>query len=776
MSTPEGDQFSLPDWVPALFAVAAFGVCVFYTYALLVLVPAPGFNAINDNWTVVSVDAEVADRGLIRPDDQLLRIGELTPDEYVNNRTNVPFGGTHPGDVVTIVRLRDGQTTTIEWLMPPISQSELASRTAIILPAFIFFIVGFVIQLLLRPHNLQWLLLLSFCYLTAIWLALGVVSSTSVAGSSIGLHAVTWLLSAAILDLHLTFPRSLWPRRGRSPRPVLILLAVGAAGLEIFSLLPRSAYEFALLIAVVVSLGLLVYHLTFGTSPDSRTAAGLMLFGVGLALGPGLLLTIVPTLLQRASNAPISSYLSLFPVPLFPLFYTYAIYKRQLGSLEFRANRWLSLYAFLALYLTALVLVLLIGQARLPSSDGFVAYSLIVSAAFVIFGPATRSAFQRFTDRVAYGARDIPENLVHMLANQIPTAHSRVALARLLAERITPSLFIRQSALYLFTDNAPDQVYANGLGSQETQISPAQLTELLAEGVQYRPQASTPVTGTAVTAPSPTTAWVRLALPLQIEQSLLGVWLFGRRDPDDYYPQRDIELLSTLANQVALASENLRLFQGVQLRLAELQALFDVSESLAKASSLAEILQAVVDRALICAPPASSAVIHRIEPESGLLVARAAAGEVSAQANSPHLYADHSVAGRAMRERRRLYAPDVERDPDYAAGSLASGSLVCIPLVVSDEVLGNLSLASAQRQAFGSDDLRVLEFARPPGRGGHQKSASHRQPGRVAGGGAAALSRAGSQRGTPEIDPAAVGAGWQASRHWHALGRAGARD
>jgi signal transduction histidine kinase len=355
------------------------------------------------------------------------------------------------------------------------------------------------------------------------------------------------------------------------------------------------------------------------------------------------------------------------------------------------------------------VLVLLVGQASLPSSDGFVVYSLVVAAIFVAFGSWARSAFQRFADRVAYGTRDIPENLVHMLANQIPTAHSRSALARLLAERITPSLFIRQSALYLFIDNVPDQFYANGLSPQDTQFTPDQLTQLLATAGRYRPESAEPSSGAGAVTAVPATDWVRLAVPLQVEQTLLGIWLFGRRDPDDYYPQRDIELLSTLANQVALASENLRLFQGVQLRLAELQALFDVSESLAKAGSLAEILQAVVDRALICAPPASSAVIHRIEPGSGLLLARAAAGEVSNRAAPPHLYADRSLAGRAMREQRRIYAADVELDPDYMAGSLASGSLVCIPLVVSNEVLGNLSVASAQRQAFGNDDLRVLE-------------------------------------------------------------------
>ncbi len=56
MSTPEGDGLSLPRWVPALFATVSFAACVFYAYALLVLVPAPGFNALNPDWIVVSVE------------------------------------------------------------------------------------------------------------------------------------------------------------------------------------------------------------------------------------------------------------------------------------------------------------------------------------------------------------------------------------------------------------------------------------------------------------------------------------------------------------------------------------------------------------------------------------------------------------------------------------------------------------------------------------------------------------------------------------------------
>ena len=234
---------------------------------------------------------------------------------------------------------------------------------------------------------------------------------------------------------------------------------------------------------------------------------------------------------------------------------------------------------------------------------------------FVGCARPARSAFQRLADRVAYvGATSRRKIWCTCWPTRSRRPQPRWRWPACWPSGLPQPVYSPIGALSVHRCG-PDQVYANGLGSQDTQLSPAQLTELLANAGHYRAETAEPGDKAVV---GPATAWVRLALPLQVEQTLLGIWLFGRRDPDDYYPQRDIELLSTLANQVALASENLRLFQGVQLRLAELQALFDVSESLAKAGSLAEILQAVVDRALICAPPASSAVIHRIKPESGL--------------------------------------------------------------------------------------------------------------------------------------------------------------
>ncbi|MCC7358067.1 MAG: GAF domain-containing protein [Anaerolineales bacterium] len=703
MRAPAEPRSSLAQWLLAVAAGVSFALCVFYVFALLALVPAPGFLALNENWTVVEVDPGVVGRGLLRVGDQLLSIGRLTREDYVTNRYAVPFDGAHPGDLVPLTRLRDGQITEIVWEMPPVSAAALFSRLLISWPALVFFTIGLFIHLLLRPRNEQWSLLVGFCYITAIWLALGVVSSTNVAASSPGLHAATWFLSVVIFDLHLTFPRSLRPRR----LPLRALLYGGAAlmaALELLALTPRWLYQVPLLLAVLSAFSHLLYHWRAKAWPDSRVAARLMLVGVGLALGPGILLAVAPSLLGQTSESNLAGYLALFPVPLLPLFYAYAIYKRSLGRLEFRANHWLSLYAFLVVDLTALVLALLAGQALLADPDRIVLYSIVVSAVFVATAPFAYSAFQRLADRVAYGALVMPENLVHALANQITTVSSRPTLTTLLAERIVPNLYIRQSALFLFTGGAPDQVYAAGLSPAEASLTSGQLAALLLTVGRYLPEDAASPAGL-----TPAPRWVRLAVPLQVEHNRLGLWLFGRRDPDDYYPRRDIELLTTLANQVALAAENLRLFQGMQLRLAELQAIFDVSESLATAGSLAEILQVLVDRALICAPPASGAIIHRLEAATGLLVVRAVAGAVTENAGPPRLLADSSLAGRAMRERRRIYSPDVERDPDYTAGRSGGGSLVCIPLVVEDEVLGNLSVISPRRQAFGDDDLRVLE-------------------------------------------------------------------
>jgi signal transduction histidine kinase len=50
--------------------------------------------------------------------------------------------------------------------------------------------------------------------------------------------------------------------------------------------------------------------------------------------------------------------------------------------------------------------------------------------------------------------------------------------------------------------------------------------------------------------------WVRLGLPLKVGNERTGLWLLGRRDPDDFYSQAELPTLQALADQTAIALLN----------------------------------------------------------------------------------------------------------------------------------------------------------------------------------------------------------------------------
>jgi len=48
-----------------------------------------------------------------------------------------------------------------------------------------------------------------------------------------------------------------------------------------------------------------------------------------------------------------------------------------------------------------------------------------------------------------------------------------------------------------------------------------------------------------------------VVLPLHVKGKLIGLWLLGRRDPDDFYAQTEISVLRSIANQTAIALVNI---------------------------------------------------------------------------------------------------------------------------------------------------------------------------------------------------------------------------
>jgi signal transduction histidine kinase len=67
--------------------------------------------------------------------------------------------------------------------------------------------------------------------------------------------------------------------------------------------------------------------------------------------------------------------------------------------------------------------------------------------------------------------------------------------------------------------------------------------------------------------------WLRLLVPLRAGDRVVGTWLLGARDPDEFYPARDVEVLSTLASQLSPLIENMHLADLRQREIAKNQSL-----------------------------------------------------------------------------------------------------------------------------------------------------------------------------------------------------------
>jgi signal transduction histidine kinase len=107
-------------------------------------------------------------------------------------------------------------------------------------------------------------------------------------------------------------------------------------------------------------------------------------------------------------------------------------------------------------------------------------------------------------------------------------------------------LLVRQSALVWLDNFQPSTlVYQTGveIGNGPTSV---EISGLLEQAGQYR-WPSTQADSSLVC------PWVRVTLPLLLNQQTSGLWLLGRRDPDDYYSPEEIDALRVIAHQTAIA-------------------------------------------------------------------------------------------------------------------------------------------------------------------------------------------------------------------------------
>jgi signal transduction histidine kinase len=212
-----------------------------------------------------------------------------------------------------------------------------------------------------------------------------------------------------------------------------------------------------------------------------------------------------------------------------------------------------------------------------------------------------------------------------------------------------------------------------------------------------------------------------LGVPLMRDRSPIGVILVSRRTVRPF-DSKQIELVTTFADQAVIAIENTRLFEEVQTRTR------DLSESLQQQTATADVLK-VISRSTFDLESVLQTLI-----ESAARLCEADQASITRQIDGVFFRAEFygfsadwieyartipvvpeagSAHGRALLEGRIIQIPDVQADPNYTWAEVAQRlggyrTILGVPLLREGVPIGVLALTRSKVRAFTERQIELV--------------------------------------------------------------------
>jgi len=199
------------------------------------------------------------------------------------------------------------------------------------------------------------------------------------------------------------------------------------------------------------------------------------------------------------------------------------------------------------------------------------------------------------------------------------------------------------------------------------------------------------------------------ALPLRVENRVLGV-LDVQSDRPGRFTETDVLVLRALADQIAIAVEDARIYSDLQRRADQLSAVAQISRTVASILNLDELFNQVVT--LIHERFGYPSVhLFTVDPARRQIVYRAGSGLPEASQRGGRGYSlddPQGIIPWVARHGETALINDVCNDPRCRPSADILAQLA-VPLTFGSEVLGVLNVRSHYRDAFGVADRFLFE-------------------------------------------------------------------
>jgi signal transduction histidine kinase/DNA-binding response OmpR family regulator len=209
-----------------------------------------------------------------------------------------------------------------------------------------------------------------------------------------------------------------------------------------------------------------------------------------------------------------------------------------------------------------------------------------------------------------------------------------------------------------------------------------------------------------------------VGVPLLRDGHPIGVIVLMRREPRPF-TDKQIELVTTFADQAVIAIENVRLFDEVQARtrelsqsVGELRALGEVTQAVTSTLDLETVLTTIIAKAAQLSGTEAGAiyVLDEAQREFQLRATYGMSEELIAAIKDQHAEISKAVA-LAIEQRQPMQTPDLRAEPPSVARDVVlwAGYLarLVVPLLAADRIVGALVV---RRQAPGEFPKNTIEL------------------------------------------------------------------
>ncbi|MBN1994810.1 MAG: GAF domain-containing sensor histidine kinase [Anaerolineae bacterium] len=210
-----------------------------------------------------------------------------------------------------------------------------------------------------------------------------------------------------------------------------------------------------------------------------------------------------------------------------------------------------------------------------------------------------------------------------------------------------------------------------------------------------------------------------ISTPLIVKGEAIGVLEATHKSDGVAFTEDDVALLSAFASQAAVAIHHARLFQETNQRLAEVSTLYTLADQLTKVLELDRVIESsvtILKHALDCS--SCCLFLKQKTEQAETLALKLCSGWLKTKQNDAKINYITQLANKLIAKPSPIYLQNVNlAEPKQTFNNQEVskqpplGSVMIMPLLVKEELLGALVINDQKINAFGQAEGRLLTIA-----------------------------------------------------------------